>query len=328
MMDIIHFGDVYIKASASVVGQKEAEGPISDSFDHLIADEYFGKDTFEKAETEMCRLCINTLLSKAAVSPCDIDVMLAGDLVDQCIATSYAAKHFGVPFLGLYGACSTSAEGLLTAACMIGGRKVRNAVCFASSHFCTAERQYRFPLEYGCQRPPTAQNTVTGCGAFLLTDEKSDIAITEGIIGRISDNGVTDQNNMGAAMATAAFDTIRRYALSKDIRDIDLIATGDLGAEGFGLCSELLKREGIKLNDRLTDCGLMIYDREKQDVHAGGSGCGCMASVAAGKLIKMLEKREINSLMLVGTGALLNTGSVLQGESIPSIAHAVVLKKV
>lgn len=328
MKDIIELGNVYISNASSVVGQKEADGPIADCFDHLIYDEYFGKDTFEKAESEMCRLCINTLLAKSGLGAGSVNVMCAGDLVNQCVATSYAAKHFSIPYLGLYGACSTAAESLLIASSMISGGIIKNAVCYASSHFCTAERQYRFPLEYGCQRPPTSQNTVTGCGAFLLTDERTDIAVHSAVIGRISDNGIADQNNMGAAMATAAYDTIKRYHTSYGIEGIDLIATGDLGAEGFNICRDLLLNDSIDVRSKMLDCGLMIYDRQKQDVHAGGSGCGCMAVVAAGKLLPMLKKGEINSLMLVGTGALLNTNSVLQGSSIPSIAHAVVLKRV
>ncbi len=328
MNDIMQFNDVYIQNWASVVGQKEAEGPLYSGFDHMIYDEYFGKSSFEKAESEMCRLCVNTLLAKSGISAEDIDIALAGDLVNQCVATSYAAKNFRIPFLGLYGACSTAAESLLTAACIICSGNAENALCYASSHFCTAERQYRFPLEYGNQRTPTSQNTVTGCGAFLISRAKSDIKIAQAVVGRISDNGITDQNNMGAAMATAAYDTIKRYIAYQGTLDgVDLIATGDLGNEGHAICAELLKRDGICTTNILTDCGLMIYDISKQDVHAGGSGCGCVASVTAAKLLPMLRKGEIKRLMLIGTGALLNTNSVLQGESIPSVAHAVILER-
>lgn len=329
MIERMKFDSVYIKSWASVAGQKEAEGPLANMFDHMIYDEYFGKSSFEKAESEMCRICINTLLAKCGINTNDIDIALAGDLVNQCVATSYAAKHFKIPFLGLYGACSTAAESLLTAACIISSGNAENALCYASSHFCTAERQYRFPLEYGNQRTPTSQNTVTGCGAFLVSNAASDIKLTEAVVGVISDNGVTDQNNMGAAMATAAYDTIKRYAaLHGSLNGIDMIATGDLGAEGHAICAELLKRGEIDFGGIFTDCGLMIYDIAKQDVHAGGSGCGCIATVAAAKLLPMLQNGEIKKLMLIGTGALLNTNSVLQGESIPSVAHAVVLEKV
>lgn len=329
MNEIMHFNSVYIKNWASVAGQKEAEGPLSSGFDHIIYDEYFGKPSFEKAEIEMCRLCINTLLAKSGVDASEIDIALAGDLVNQCVATSYAAKNFKIPFLGLYGACSTAVEGLLTAACIINGGNAKSALCYASSHFCTAERQYRFPLEYGNQRTPTSQNTVTGCGAFLISQAASDIRLSQAVVGKVSDNGITDQNNMGAAMATAAYDTLKRYIASQgSLKGIDLIATGDLGAEGHAICAELLKRDGICTDNILTDCGLMIYDISKQDVHAGGSGCGCVASVTAAKLLPMLRSGEIKKLMLIGTGALLNTNSVLQGESIPSVAHAIILEKV
>lgn len=329
MNGIMKFDNVYIKNWASVAGQKESEGPLKGGFDHMIYDEYFGKTSFEKAESEMCRICINTLLAKCGINTNDIDIALAGDLVNQCVATSYAAKHFEIPFLGLYGACSTAVESLLTAACIISSGNAENALCYASSHFCAAERQYRFPLEYGNQRTPTSQNTVTGCGAFLVSSNRSNIKLTCAVAGRISDNGITDQNNMGAAMATAAYDTIKRYIASQgSLTGTDLIATGDLGAEGHAICAELLERDGICTENILTDCGLMIYDISKQDVHAGGSGCGCVATVAAAKLLPMLQSGEVKKLMIIGTGALLNTNSVLQGESIPSVAHAIVLEKV
>ncbi len=329
MKKIITFNDVYLAQTATVVGKLESDGPIGGSFDIFSEDEYFGKNSFEKGETEMCRLCINTLLAKSGLIASDIDVALGGDLVNQCVATSYAAKMFDMPYLGLYGACSTIAEALLISSCLISGKSVSNALAFASSHFCTAERQYRFPLEYGAQRTPTSQNTVTGCGAYLLTNKKSDIRIKEGLIGTIIDNGITDQNNMGAAMATAAVDSIRSYFAQSEYNsdDFDAIVTGDLGQQGNAIAVEMLMRRGLNLRENMYDCGMMIYDLKAQDVHSGGSGCGCLAVVGAARFVKQMLWGSMTRVMFVGTGALLNQNSVLQGNTIPGIAHVVVLER-
>ncbi len=329
MRKIIRYNNVFIENAASVVGQKEAEGPLAAEFDLIDTDAYFGKPTFEKGESEMVRLTVNLLLSKCGRKPQDIDAVLCGDLVNQCASSSFGVKTFGIPHVGIYGACSTCAEGLALGGILIDSGGFEKVISLASSHFCTAERQYRFPLEYGNQRTPTAQNTVTGCGAFMLTGNRSVMRLESSLFGIISDNGVTDQNNMGAAMATAAVDTLSRYFYesNESIDDFDIIATGDLGYEGHGIATELLSHHGIKTDERFTDCGMLIYDAKRQDMHAGGSGCGCMATVLAGYFNRQMQQKQINRIMLIGTGALLNPNTVLQGESIPSVAHLVTIRR-
>ena len=249
MKNIIKYENVYLQQTASVVGSKEKEGPLGNRFDSFSADDRFDKDTWEKSESEMVRRTVEALLSKSDLKFQDIDLFAGGDLLDQCIATSHAMNNNGVPYLGLYGACSTAAEGLLIGSMF--AEKGLTVGTVASSHFCSAERQYRFPLEYGSQRTPTAQNTVTGCGSFLLSTNKSSVRISEGVIGKIQDNGISDANNMGAAMATAAIDTILRYFTDsgKTEKDFDIIATGDLGHEGFELAKEYAKSKGLILGD-------------------------------------------------------------------------------
>lgn len=322
---ILHFSSVYLAQTASLVGKKESEGPLASYFDAIEEDPYFGMDTFEKAESEMARRTLNILLGKSGKRPEDIELLMGGDLLNQCVATSFAVTKTQIPFLGLYGACSTIVEGSIVASAFINGGLVKNAAVIASSHFCSAERQYRFPLEYGSQRTPTAQHTVTGCGAYLFQSEPTPFRVKEAVIGKIVDNGVKDANNMGAAMATAAVDTILRYFNESSLKpqDFDLIATGDLGKEGHEISIELLKRCGYTLGDIYTDCGMLIYDIEKQDMHAGASGCACMATVFGGHIFKRMQNNEIKRVLLIATGALLNRNSTLQKESIPSIAHLI-----
>lgn len=327
MKNIIKYKNVYLQQTASVVGSNEKEGPLGDKFDSFSIDDRFDQDTWEKSESEMVRRTIESLLQKAELSFQDIDLFAGGDLLDQCIATSHAMNNNGVPYLGLYGACSTAAEGLLIGSMFV--EKGLTVGTVASSHFCSAERQYRFPLEYGSQRTPTAQNTVTGCGSFLLSENKSQVRISEGVIGKIQDNGISDANNMGAAMATAAIDTIMRYfnASGKSDKDFDIIATGDLGQEGFELAKEYAKSKGLILGENYTDCGILIYDLQKQDVCAGGSGCGCSASVFAAHICPMLMSGELNNALLIGTGALLSPKSIIQNKIIPSVAHLVCFER-
>ncbi len=321
----INFKNVYIKASSTIVGKKEYEGPLKHRFDAYEEDEYFGCKSFEDAESEMVRRNLNLLAGKANIDFNSIDLILGGDLINQCVATSFAVSETNIPFLGLYGACSTIIEALICGSEFIENHNGNNAICFASSHFCAAERQYRFPLEYGSTRTPTSQNTVTGTGAFLISNEKQKIKIKSALIGRIIDKGVTDANNMGAAMACAAVDTIKRFFENEfnSINQFDLIATGDLGYEGNAIAREMLNLEGIILEENFTDCGMLIYDSLSQDTHSGGSGCGCIASVSAGHLIKMLEEGSAKNILAIGTGALLNPNSVFQKKSIPAIAHAI-----
>ncbi len=324
---IIKYENVFLNQTASVVGSKEKEGPLGDKFDSFCEDDRFGQDTWEKSETEMVKRTLEALVAKSEYDWNDIDLMAGGDLLDQCIATSHAVNNNGIPYLGLYGACSTAAEGLIIGSAFVEKGMVVGTV--ASSHFCSAERQYRFPLEYGSQRTPTAQNTVTGCGSFLLSQDKSNVKITEAVVGRIQDNGISDANNMGAAMATAAIDTLTRYLKhsEKSLEDFDVIATGDLGHEGFELAKEYAKSNGLILGGNFMDCGMMIYDLKTQDVQAGGSGCGCSASVFAADICPRIADGELKNVLLIGTGALLSPKSIIQNKIIPSVAHLVCFER-
>ncbi len=325
MKDLLFFKNVYVNAASATVGKKEAEGPLADRFDGYETDEYFGCKSFEEAESEMVRRNINLLMSKTDSTFNDVDVIIGGDLINQCTATSFAVAKTNVSYLGLYGACTTFIESIICASAFIKSNNIDSAISIASSHFCSAERQYRFPLEYGSIRTPTAQNTVTGTGAMYLSNKPSSLSVKSAVIGRIIDKGITDANNMGAAMACAAVDSIKRFF--KDghhaPEDFDLIVTGDLGYEGHAIAKEMLGLENINLGDRFSDCGIMIYDKDKQDTHCGGSGCGCIASVLSGHIIRMFEEKKIKNVLAIGTGALLNPNSVFQKQPIPGIAHAV-----
>ncbi len=321
----ITFENTFVDNFSATVGKKEYEGPLGRDYDAYEKDEYFGCKSFEEAESEMVRRNINILLKKSGKTYEDIDLILGGDLINQCTATSFAICEQNVPFLGLYGACSTVVEAIICGAAFINNNKINNAIALASSHYCASERQYRFPLEYGSIRTPTSQNTVTGTGAFLITNKKSKIQVKSGTIGRIIDKAITDPNNMGAAMACAAVDTILRFFENSPYKpeNFDYIITGDLGIEGHSIAREMLNLEGLPMENNFVDCGAMIYDKKKQDTHSGGSGCGCIASVLAGHFMKKLECREIKNVLAIGTGALLNPNSVFQKRHIPAIAHAV-----
>lgn len=323
--NIIRYSSVYLAETATLVGKKESEGPLASCFDAVEKDIYFGTETFEKAESEMVRRTLNILLGKTKKKPEDISVLLGGDLLNQCVATSFAISKSQIPYLGLYGACSTIIEASIIASAFINGGLSENAAVITSSHFCSAERQYRFPLEYGNQKTPTSQNTITGCGSYLLQSQPTPYKIKEAVIGKIVDNGVKDANNMGAAMATAAVDTILRYfdESGADPNQFDLIATGDLGKEGHEISLELLKRCGLNMGSNYTDCGMLIYDIEKQDMHSGASGCACMATVFGGHIFKRMQNNELKNVLLIGTGALLNKNTAMQNQSIPSIAHLI-----
>lgn len=325
MKNKIYFQNVYINNYSSTVGKKEFEGPLGNRFDNYEFDEYFGCKSFEEAESEMVRRNLNLLLGKANCSFDDIDLLIGGDLINQCTATSFAVADTKIPFLGLYGACSTIIESMICSSVFINSGYATKAISFASSHFCASERQYRFPLEYGSTRTPTSQNTVTGTGAFLLSNQKTKIKIKSATIGRIIDKGVTDANNMGAAMACAAVDTIERFFTDDNSKpeDFDIITTGDLGVEGHSIATEMLALDNIVLSERFTDCGKIIYNNDTQDTHSGGSGCGCIASVLAGHFMKLIEEKKAKNILAIATGALLNPNSVFQKRHIPSIAHAI-----
>lgn len=313
----------------SVVGKKEHEGPLSNEFDSYTTDSFFGEKSFEKAESRLQKTAVQTALDKAGLTPDDIDNIFAGDLLNQCIGSSFGLRSFGIPFIGLYGACSTMALSAGLAAVFIDSGAAKKTISVTSSHFCSAERQYRFPLNYGSQRTPTAQWTVTGSGALILGKDGGDIYINSATFGEIEDLNIKDANNMGAAMAPAAAGTLLNFFKDTETKpeDYDIIFTGDLGYVGTNLLYELLEREGIDIRCRHSDCGTLIFDREKQDVHAGGSGCGCSASVLCSYIMHRLEKGDFGNILFMSTGALMSPTSSFQGESIPGIAHLLNIKK-
>ena len=317
-----------IISTFSIVGPKEGQGPIKDYFHEIIDADTLGKDSFEKAESEMMYTAIKSAISGANLKEEDIDYLLAGDLLNQTISSSFAAREMNVPFIGLYGACSTMSESLSLASLFIDGGFANYVVAATSSHFSSAERQFRFPLEYGSQRCTTAQWTVTGSGAMVLGREGNYPEVTYVTTGIVKDYGEKDSNNMGAAMAPAAVDTLYNHFkdTGRQPGDYDVIATGDLGIVGKEIAIKLLLEYGYDVKNNYVDCGEIIFDSKKQKTDAGGSGCGCSASVTCGYFYKKLLQKEIKSLLLVSTGALMSTTSSLQGESIPGIAHAVAIE--
>ena len=314
---------------ANIGGKFEANGPLAEHFDQLCPDSFFGKDTWEQAESAMQQRVLERALEKGGLMPKDLDYVLAGDLLNQCIGTAFGLRGFDIPFFGLYGACSTMGESLALGSLLISGGHARMTACMTSSHFCTAERQYRAPVPYGSQRAPTAQWTATAAGCCVVGAQSEGPYITHVTRGRIVDWGITDAANMGAAMAPAAYDTLA--ALFRDTgtapSDYDLVVTGDLGYLGHALLTELFRRDGVVLGENCTDCGILLYDRVRQDMHAGGSGCGCSAAVFNGYLLHGLRTGKWQRLVFAPTGALLSPTSTFQGESIPGICHAVVLSR-
>jgi len=310
---------------ASVAGKKESEGPLAHTFDITSKDTYFGQRTWEQAEKHMQQLALDKLAEKAGMSKRDFDLIFSGDLLNQCIGSSFSLRNMKIPHLGLYGACSTMAEGLLLATMTVGGGFADKVVAMTSSHFASSERQYRFPLGYGGQRTPTAQWTVTGSGAALVNSSGKGPKIEACTIGTVTDLGIKDANNMGAAMAPAAYSTIRSHFedLKTGPEDFDLIVTGDLGQLGKEVLMELGRRDGISLGGKLADCGTLVFDNTVQDVHAGGSGCGCSAITLCGELLGKLNSGKLKKILFCGTGALLSPTSTQQGLSIPGICHAV-----
>lgn len=310
---------------AAVVGKKEAEGPLKDSFDKIYYDTMAGQQTWEQAESQLQKEAVSLALGKADIRADEVNVIFAGDLLNQCISSSFGLRSFEIPFLGQYGACSTMAQTLLLSALSVETGCADYAVAVTSSHFCSAERQFRFPLEYGGQRPPTAQWTVTGSGSAVVAAQGEGPKIEAVTVGKIVDLGVTDANNMGAAMAPAAAEIIKNFFSDSGHKpsDFDLIITGDLGEVGSKLLYELLEKDRIDIKNRHNDCGLLIYDRERQDVHAGGSGCGCSGSVLCSYILNNMQKKNAHDVLFIATGALMSPTSSQQGESIPGIAHLV-----
>lgn len=315
-----------IAGHANVVGKKEGDGPLSSSFDFIEQDDTFGEKSWEKAESAMQRMALSSALDKAKQPASQIDFLFGGDLLNQCIGTGFAVRGLGIPFYGIYGACSNMALGISLGAMVLDGGFGEWSAAVTSSHFCSAERQYRTPLEYGGQRTPTAQWTVTGSGAVVLAREGDGPYVTHITTGKIVDKGIKDANNMGGAMAPAAYDTITAHLRDTGRKPsyYDLIVTGDLGKLGKEIVTDLLHKDGIELGN-FDDCGTLVYDLENQDVHSGGSGCGCSAVVLTGFLLNGMREGRWKNILFCGTGALLSPTSTQQGESIPCICHAVAI---
>ena len=314
-----------IRNWASVAGKKESEGPLAHTFDITSQDTYFGEKTWEQAEKKMQQMALHKLAEKAGMKKGEFELVLSGDLLNQCIGSSFSLRNTGIPHLGLYGACSTMAESLLLASVMVGGGFADKVVAQTSSHFASSERQYRFPLGYGGQRTPTSQWTVTGSGAALVCSSGTGPRIECCTLGTVTDLGIKDANNMGAAMAPAAFETIRAHMqdLNRTPEDFDLIVTGDLGQLGKEVLLELGRRNHLPLGGKLADCGTLVFDNTTQDVHAGGSGCGCSAITLCGYLLNHLNEGKLRRILFCGTGALLSPTSTQQGLPIPGVCHAV-----
>ena len=310
---------------ACAVGRKEGEGPLGKYFDYVSEDSYFGEKTWEKAESTMAKRALALSCEKAGIELSAVRTLFAGDLLNQCTGTTFGLLDANIPYLGIFGACSTMAEGLLLAAMSINGGFSPCSAAVTSSHFCSAERQFRFPLEYGGQRTPTSQWTATAAGAVILSQNGAGPFVTHATVGKIVDAGVTDANNMGAAMAPAACDTLCAHFRDLGIKPTyyDLIVTGDLGLVGSTLLLELMRREGYEIENNYRDCGLMLFSREKQDVHAGASGCGCSAAVLTGHLLDEMRAGRIRRLLFAGTGALMSPTTTMQGANIPGVCHAV-----
>lgn len=319
--------DIAVKGCAGVVGKKEGEGPLSKYFDMIFEDEYLGQETFEAAESLLVKNAVTLGVKDAGLDMTDVELIVIGDLLDQSMASTYGIKDFGLPHIGLFGACSTCGLLLGLGSLLVENSAANNLVAATSSHFCTAERQFRFPLEYGSKRTPNSQRTVTGAGAAVLSQGSGKVKIKAVTFGKVKDYDVTDANNMGAAMAPAAADTIKAYLDDTGAKpdDFDLILTGDLGKIGKKLLIELLQKENIDISSVHDDCGLMIFDVNSKDFAAGGSGCGCSASVLYTYIMDKFEKGELNRILFVATGALLSPTSTNQGLSIPSVAHLVEL---
>ena len=321
----------YIIETSSIVGPKEAEGPLAKYFDQCLEDEFWGEKTWEKAESKIIKENVNSVIAKSGIASQDIDYCFAGDLLNQCISSSFGLREINIPFFGIFGACSTFVEGMCLGSIFVAARAAQNVLCATSSHFCSAEKQFRFPLELGNQRPPSSQWTVTGSGAAILSNNnfgKKCPQITCVTPGKIVDMGIKDANNMGAAMAPSALDTLITHLKDTGRKPsyYDAIITGDLGHIGKEILTEMAETKGYNIKNNYNDCGVLIFDKDAQDTHAGGSGCACIGSVFSGYFYKMLLERKINRLLLMATGALMNSTSSQQGESIPGIAHAVAIE--
>lgn len=313
-----------ISECSSIVGPKEAEGPLCKYFDQTLEDEFWGEKSWEKAESKIIKENVSTLIGKSGVSTNDIDLVIAGDLLNQCISSSFGLRDSNIPYWGVFGACSTFVESMSIGAICVEAF-AKNVICATSSHFCSAEKQFRFPLELGNQRPPSAQWTVTGSGAALISKNGSGPFITHITPGKIVDMGIKDANSMGAAMAPAFCETLLTHFEDTGRKPsyYDAIISGDLGYIGKEISIDIMKSHGYNIKPNYNDCGVMIFDKKTQDTHSGGSGCACCASVFSGYWFKQLKEKKVKKLLLIATGALMNSTSSQQGESIPGIAHAI-----
>lgn len=312
-------------AFSSVGGKVESEGPLGKELDYVDIKNRFNQRTWEQSEAKMQDIALSLAMKKANLNDSDIDFLFAGDLINQCTSSGIGLVNYQISHVGIYGACSTGALGLGTSAIFLDNDQIKRCAVVTSSHFCSAERQFRYPLEYGSLRTPTSQHTVTGSAAFILDKGKGSPKITEVFLGQSVDSGIIDANNMGAAMAPAAALTLSKYfeASKTTPNDFDLIVSGDLGYEGYTIMREMMHKNGYNLSSNYDDCGLLIYDRIKQKMECGGSGCACSALVLATKILPQMKKGSLKNVLFMGTGALLSQASVQQGESIPGIAHLV-----
>ena len=322
--------DVYIISSASVVGKKEGEGPLGDAFDMICDNDKFGEDNWEMAESTLQKEALALALGKADVEPENVRYLFAGDLLGQNIATSFGLMDYEIPLFGLYGACSTAGESISLASMCVGAGYAKTVAALTSSHFASAEKQFRYPLEYANQRPVSATWTVTGSGAFLLSGKKGNVRVSGITTGKIVDMGVKDSMNMGAAMAPAAADLIAQNLedFGRSPKDYDKIVTGDLGYVGQEILINLLQKQKIDISKVHEDCGILIFDKEEQDTGSGGSDCGCAAVTLSAHYLPMLEEGSLKRILFVPTGALLSTVSFNEGQNVPGIAHGVVLEHV
>ncbi len=313
-----------IVGNYSVVGEKEGNGNFKEYFHYILKDDKFGEKTFEKAERKILEHTLFHAIQSAGLKTQDIDLMVCGDLLNQIISSTFAARQFGIPYVGLYGACSTMSEALAVSALMVDGKYMKNVLCGTGTHFSSAERQYRFPLELGNQRPPTSQWTITGAGASVISLTGVGHYIVNATFGKVTDFGIMDVNNMGAAMAPAAMDTLIAHFEDTNTKpsDYDLILTGDLGKLGSEILMDLMENKGYKLKENYCDCGHMMFN-ENQRTFQGGSGAGCSASVLNSYVLAKLTSGEYKRVLFCATGALLSTLSSQQGDSIPGICHAV-----
>ena len=317
---------ITILETASIVGPKEADGPMADYFDKCLTDEFWEEKTWEKAESKIIKETVNIM--KAGISSTDINYCFAGDLLNQCISSSFGLRELGIPLYGIFGACSTFVEGMQLSSIFIDGGAADKCIASASSHFCSAEKQFRFPLELGNQRPPTSQWTVTGAGSAILSKCGNGPYVTYITTGKVIDMGIKDANNMGAAMAPAALDTLIAHFkdTGRNPSYYDAILTGDLGHIGKEILTELAETKSYNIKANYNDCGVLMFDKATQDTHSGGSGCACCATIFSGYLFNKLKQKELKKILLIATGALTNATSNQQGESIPGIAHAIAIE--